>query len=115
MASANQTPGGYKFAPLLVASQQDKGEQTGASPLALGYPLLGPSRQFSKHHGLRLSHVLHARHKSREQGSPPPAHGHHDITCDTTESIEGEGGGGGKGWKGGGGGGSPEGGSDFPF
>ena len=42
MASANQTPGGYKFAPL-VASQQC-GERTSTSPLALGYPLLGISR-----------------------------------------------------------------------
>ena len=38
MASANQTPGGYKFAPL-VASQPGRANQ-----LALGYLLLGPSR-----------------------------------------------------------------------
>ena len=35
MTSANQTPGGYKFAPP-VASQQGKGQRTSTSPLALG-------------------------------------------------------------------------------
>ena len=38
MASANQTPGGYKFAPLVAIV--NKGERTSTSPLALGYHLL---------------------------------------------------------------------------
>ena len=38
MPCANQTPGGYKFAPLVV-SQQGKGDRTSTSPLALGYIL----------------------------------------------------------------------------
>ena len=41
MASANQTPGGHKFAPLVAVN---KGERTSTNPLALGYPLFGPSR-----------------------------------------------------------------------
>ena len=40
MTSANQTPGGYKFAPF-VASQQGRANQH--EPAFLGYPLLGPS------------------------------------------------------------------------
>ena len=35
---------------------------------------------FSEHHALRESCVLHARHKSREQDHPPPAHNHLDNT-----------------------------------
>ena len=41
MASANQTPGGYKFAPLVTINY---GEGASTSTVALGYPLLGPSR-----------------------------------------------------------------------
>ena len=40
MIFANQTPGGYKFESL-VAIRQGRANRT--SPLALGYPLLGPS------------------------------------------------------------------------
>ena len=43
MTSANQTPRGYKFAPL-VATLANKGEQTSTSPFSLDYPLLDPFR-----------------------------------------------------------------------
>ena len=43
MSSVNQSPGGYKFAPLMASQHND--ERTSTSPLALGYLLLlGPSR-----------------------------------------------------------------------
>ena len=47
MTCANQTPGGYKFVAL-VASQQGRANQH--DPLALGYPLLGPSRHVRAFH-----------------------------------------------------------------
>ena len=145
MTSANQTPGGYKLAPL-VASQQGRANQhepacfelssswsfssrsgirlhaavqpwlslqrsicheilrplfrrSAPFPLVLGCsrPLVGVDAessevvqetphslfflaphtahapyQFSEHHALRQSRILHARHKSRRQ-DPPPA------------------------------------------
>ena len=55
MRSANTTPGGYEFAPL-VASQQ--GERTTTSPLALGYPLLSPSRHVRTYHTAGCSPAL---------------------------------------------------------
>ena len=47
MTCANQTPGEYKFVAL-VASQQGRANQH--EPLALGYPLLGPSRHVRAFH-----------------------------------------------------------------
>ena len=47
-SSASQTSGGHKFAPLLWLV--NKGERTSTSPLALGYPLLGPSRHVRAYH-----------------------------------------------------------------
>ena len=44
MASINQTPGGYEFTRHL--GLVNKGERTSTDPLALGNPLLGPSRHF---------------------------------------------------------------------
>ena len=49
---SNQTPVGYKFAPLVWLV--NKGERTSTSPFALGYPLLGPSRH------VRAYQPLHA-------------------------------------------------------
>ena len=54
MTSMNQTPGGYKFAPL-VATVVNHGERTKTSPLALGYPLLRPSRHVRVYYCTPLS------------------------------------------------------------
>ena len=52
MASANQTPGGYTGSRHLWLV--NRGERTSTSPLALGYPFLGPSRH------VRAYQPLHA-------------------------------------------------------
>ena len=49
MASANQTPGGYKFGPLVaINSQQGRANQH--EPACFGYPLLYPSRHVRAYH-----------------------------------------------------------------
>ena len=65
MTPSNQTPGGYKFAPLVAITVNNYGERTSTSPFALGYLLLAwsfPSRSGVLLHAVKSSLLGYSSH-----------------------------------------------------